>query len=275
MNHQNFTKTPDFEGYSPFDMHEILYNAFGENSPIQILKMDQSEYQKVPILKQLKYLLMLIEKKGTLKLTAKGYLPTGIVADIYSQGYFKDPMIERNISKSYKCKETDSKTINLTRILLELSGLVKKRSNKLSLTNKGKALITDDAKLLQLIFKTFTTKFNWGYYDRYSEDNVAQIGFGFSLILLSKYGKKKRADEFYAKKYFKAFPQLVDNAPPPNYGTKEEQLERCYSVRTFERFLNYFGLIKIESPAKVLGNSKIIKTDLYDQLIKCKPPNYS
>ena len=63
--------------------------------------MDQSEYQKIPILNQLKYLLILIKKKGTLKLTAKGFLPTSIVADIYSQGYFKDPMIERNISKSY------------------------------------------------------------------------------------------------------------------------------------------------------------------------------
>ncbi|MFK5892282.1 MAG: hypothetical protein QM504_03565 [Pseudomonadota bacterium] len=273
MNHQSHTKTNDFEGYSPFDMHEILYDTFGENSPIEILKMDESEYLKVPILNQLKYLLMLIEKKGTLKLTAKGYLPTGIVADIYSQGYLKDKMIERGISKLYK--ETDSNSINLTRILLELSGLIKKRANKLSLTHKGITLITDDAKLLQLIFKIFTTKFNWGYYDGYSEDNVGQLGFGFSLILLSQYGKQKRADEFYAKKYFKAFTQLVDNASPPNYGTLEEQLESCYSLRTFDRFLIYFGLINIESAENILGNSKIIKTDLYDKLIRCKPPKYS
>jgi len=101
------------------------------------------------------------------------------------------------------------------------------------------------------------------------------MGFGFTLILLSKYGNQKRADEFYAKKYFKAFPQLVDETTPPNYGTIEEYLERCYTVRTFDRFLIYFGLIKIESSAKYLGNSKINKTDLYDKLIKCKPPNYS
>ena len=63
MNHINQKEAPDFQGYSPFDMHEILYNPFGENSPIQILKMDQSEYQKIPILNQLKYLLILIKKK--------------------------------------------------------------------------------------------------------------------------------------------------------------------------------------------------------------------
>ena len=45
----NHTETPDFQGYSPFDMHEILYNPFGENSPIQILKMEKSEYQKVAV----------------------------------------------------------------------------------------------------------------------------------------------------------------------------------------------------------------------------------
>lgn len=273
MNHKNHIETPNFEGYSPFEMHDILYNTYGQNSPIQILKMEKSEYQKIPILNQLKYLLMLIEKKGSLKLTAKGYLPTSIVADIYSQGYLKDQMIERGISKLYK--ETDSNSINLTRILLELSGLIKKRSNKLSLTNKAKTIISDDAKLLHLIFKIFTTKFNWGYYDGYSEDNVAQLGFGFSLILLSKYGKQKQLDKFYAEKYFNAFPQLVVDATPPNYGTIEEYLERCYSVRTFERFLIYFGLIEIEYAPKMLGNSNIIKTDLYDKLIKCKPPNYS
>jgi len=124
MHHNNHTEIPDFEGYSPFDMHEILYDPFGGNSPIQILKMVQSEYLKVPILNQLKYLLMLIEKKGMLKLTAKGFLSTSVVADIYSQGYLTDSMIERGISKLYK--ETDSNSINLTRILLELSGLVKK-----------------------------------------------------------------------------------------------------------------------------------------------------
>ena len=138
-----------------------------------------------------------------------------------------------------------------------------------------KKLIIDDAKLLRLIFNIFTTKFNWSYYDGYSEDNVAQLGFGFSLILLSKYGNQKRVHGFYAKKYFKAFPQLVENAIPPNYGTIEEELERCYLLRTFERFLKYFGLINIEHPTKILGNSKIIKTDLYDKLIKCKLPNYT
>ena len=134
MNEQNNQGLPDFEGYSPIEMQYILYDTFGKNSPIELLSLTDSEYQKIPILKQIKYLLELVDKQGELKLTTKGFLPTKIVTDIYNQKFIQDEMIESGISKLYK--ETDSKSINLTRILLELSGLVKKRNNKLSLTKK-------------------------------------------------------------------------------------------------------------------------------------------
>ena len=152
-----------------------------------------------------------------------------------------------------------------------VSGIVKKRFKKLSLTKKGKTLISDDTKLLHLIIDTFMTKFNWAYYDGYSEEAIGQMGIGFSLILLSKYGNKKRLDKFYAKKYFIAYPHLIDQTIPLMYGTYEETAYSTYSLRTFKRFLDYFGLITIESPTKPLGNSKIIKTELFDKLIQCKP----
>ena len=268
---QNSHGLPEFEGYSPFEMESVLYNTFGENSPIRFLELSESEYRNIPILNQIKYLSQLIEKQGESKLTNKGFLPTKIVAEIYKQGFIKDEFIELGISKLYK--ETDAIAINLTRILIEISGLAKKRNNKLSLTKKGKRILGNDFELLLLILETFGNKFNWAYYDEYGENNIGQLGFGFSLILLSKYGNERRTDKFYSDKYFRAFPQLINESLDPIFGTVEEYAGSCYSVRTFERFLEYFGIIRIERGKKLNNEIFIVKTELFDRLIKITPHN--
>jgi len=271
---QNTRAEPDFEGYSPTHMHHILYDTFGDESPITLQRLSDSDYKKIPILNQIKYVTGLIEEQGKVKLTKTGNLPTKIVADIYDQGYLKDEHIESGINKLYK--ETDSNSIHLTKILLDISGLTKKRHGKLSLTKSNKNILTDDYKTLKLIFETFASKFNWTYFDGYGENQIGQLGWGFTLVLLSKYGHEKRLDSFYAEKYFNAYPHLLNNVSSTRFTTVEEQAERCYSLRTFDRFLDYFGVIGIETEihqAKYRPDSKkyIQKTDLFDKLIKVQP----
>jgi len=271
MNEQNNRPIPEFEGYSPFEMHKILHFTFAIDSPLKLQKLSDTDYKKIPILNQIKYLTDLIDKNGDIKLTNKGFLPTKIVSDLYNQGFLKDEHIDNGISKLYK--ETDSMTINITRILIELAGLAKKRNGKLSLTKSAQKLLGDNEALLRQLFLTFTNKFNWAYYDGYGENHIGQLGYGFSLILLSKYGQTKRLDSFYAEKYFKAYPKLLDSLEP-TYGTVENYASRCYSIRIFDRFLDYFGLIRIEEDKKGLDSIKnITKTELFDKLINVRPHN--
>lgn len=271
MNEQNNRPIADFEGYSPFEMHKILHFTFAIDSPLKLQKLSDTDYTKIPILNQIKYLTDLIDKNGEIKLTKQGFLPTKIVSELYSQGFLKDEYIEKGISKLYK--ETDSMTINLTRILLELAGFIKKRNGKLSLTKSSEKILGNNEELLRQIFLTMTNKFNWAFYDGYGENQIGQLGYGFSLILLSKYGRERRLDSFYAERYFKAYPRLLDSIEP-NYGTLERYSTNCYSVRTFDRFLNYFGLINIEEERKGFDSIKYIsKTEIYDRLIKCTPHN--
>jgi len=270
MNEQNNRSIADFEGYSPFEMHNLLNFTFEPNSPISFRKATEEDYKRVPILNQMKYFLDLIKKSGELKLTAKGFLPTKMVMQIYDQGF-----LEEVIFYSYKpnvFKESDSMTVNLTRLLAELCGLTKKRNNKLSLTKTGERLLANDPNLFELTLKTITTKFNWAYYDNYGDNHIGQTGFGFSLILLHKYGETKRKDTFYAEKYFKAFPDIftADSQMGPNIPGNWRH--KCYSLRTFDRFLDYFGFIKIETVGEKWNPDKFItKTDLFDNLIKVRP----
>lgn len=269
MHEQNNQGISDFEGYSPYEMTQIIYFTFEPESPVKLQKLTDSEYQKIPILNQVKYLAGLIDKAGEIKLTKKGFLPTKIVSELYQQGFMKDGLIEKGYSKLYK--ETDSITINLIRILLELSGITKKQKDKLCLTKSGEKIISGNESLLKTIIETFTTKFNWAYYDEYGENQIGQLGWGFSLILLSKYGNEKRLDSFYAEKYFKAYPGLLDSIEP-TYGTLQSYSAGCYSIRTFDRFLDYFGLIKIDKESKGFNTKTYItKTNLFDRLIKCTP----
>lgn len=269
MNELNNHGIADFEGYSPSEMHQILHYTFSLNSPIYFKKLNDSDFIKIPLFNQIKYLIDLIVKNGELKLTDKGFLPTKIVSELYGQGFIKDDLIESGISKLYK--ETDSNVINLTRILIELSGLTKKRNGKLSLTKSSVKLLSDNNELLRLIFQTFSIKFKWSYYDGYGDNKIGQLGYGFSLILLSKYGHERRLDSFYAERYFKAYPLLLESIKL-DYGTLESNSARCYSLRTFERFLDYFGLIIIDKEDK-WPDSKvyITKTDLFDKLFGCTP----
>ena len=269
MNEQNNRSIPEFEGYSPFEMHQVLHFTFGADSPIKLQKLSEPDYKKIPILNLVKHLTDLIAKNGEIKLTNKGFLPTKIVSDLYQQGFMKEKHIEKGILKLYK--ETDSMSVNLSRILIELAGLTKKRKGKISLTKNGEKTIQDNFRLLATILETFTTKFNWAYYDGYGENQIGQLGYGFSLILLSKFGKEKRLDSFYAEKYFNAYPHLLESIEP-SYGTLESYSTKCYSIRTFERFLDFFGLIKIDEEGKGLDSIRYItKTDLFDRLIKVQP----
>lgn len=269
MYEQNNHSKLEIEGYSPFEMHQILYFTFDAHSPIQLQQLTEQKHQRIPILNQIKHLADLIRQKGEIKLTTKGFLPTKIVADIYAQGFIKDRYVETGIIKLYK--EADSMSVSLTRILLELSGLAKKRNGKLSLTKAADKILPNNIVLLKLLLNTFGSKFNWAYFDGYGDNNIGQLGYGFTLILLSKYGKEKHPVSFYAQKYFKAFPMLLESIEP-TYGTLETYSTDCYSLRTFEMFLNYLGLIEIEKIGKTWDTvTYISKTELFDRLIKINP----
>jgi hypothetical protein len=258
----------DFEDYSPNEMNYIIYDLFNDNSVISFHENPSSEIlSQIPFLSQVKFLLTLINKQGELKLTTKGFLPIKSVSEIYNKGFIKDDMIESGINKLYK--ESDCDIITLTRIIPELAGLIKKRSGKLSLTKNGKKIIdnNNEFELLKTIFSTFIEKFNWSFFDYFEDERLGQLGVGFTFILLNKYGNIYRTNDFYTKKYLKAFPWLKKNVET-SYSTIVDEINHCYSVRTFERFLNYFNLIEIKGKRNLIEKIEIKKTDIFDKIIK-------
>ncbi len=265
---QNSTINRDFDGYSPMEMHQILNFPFSDTCPIKMRKLSNEAYEQIPIFNLTKYLISQIVKVGELKLTKTGALPTKIVAELYNQGFYKEKYIEKGLVKLYK--EADSFSVSLTRILLEISGIAKKRNGKLSLTKKGEKLTTDNYQLFVALYEAYTLKFNWGYYDNYDSKNIGRLGSAFSLILLLKYGNEKRIEDFYAEKYINAFPLLLDEVTE-RYRTTKEMAWHCYSYRSIEQFMHIFGLIHLEDNGKFFDKVNFItKTDIVDELFYIK-----
>lgn len=253
-----------FEGYSSSEMKSMLYEFLEPKCPVQINLLAEEEYLEIPLFKQVKYLLQLIANKGELKLTKRGNLPVKIVADVYRQGFLKDYWIEKGYAKVYN--EGRIVSILITRVLLELSPLIKKRHNKLSLTRKGVKIKESNQLLFQELYNVFTKKYRWGFLDRYNDDHLGQFGFVFSLLLLHKYGRTERSVDFYAEKYFRAFPGLMENsAEPPIY------CYSAYTLRTFENFLEFYALVEI-SPRNYRESQKVKTTNLFHRVVKIREP---
>ena len=261
----------DFEGFSSTDMHYLVYNTFSPDSPFQIKKnIPDNILDQIPFLVQIEFLLSRINDLGELKLTAKGFLPTTLVKEIYELGLIKDEAIEDGITKLYA--ETSSQPIQLTRMITELAGFTKKRYNKLTLTKawRDRLLKKNRQDIFLQTFATFAQKFNWGYFDGYSSQATGPVGFAFSLLLLSKYGDTERLDNFYSEKYLRAFPSLIDLfKDDPWVSDSRKSFNSCYSIRTFDRFLDYFNLITIRSEGRQYYDSKknIKKSSIFDEII--------
>ena len=269
MQAHNQLPVADFQGYSPDEMGKLLYQSFEPGGLLQLKTLQPEEYEQIPLFRLVQLLALRVSEAGALKLTQTGALPTKLVSELYRL----DPRIQdRIIPPRDNMKEADTVPAHLSRIMLEICGIAKKRHNKLSLTKAGEKLLGQPAALLQKLILVYCYKFNWAYFDGYGGNAIGQAGFGFSLALLSKWGKEERIDHFYAKKYFQAFPHLLDPRLKSQYTDLLTYCSHAYSLRTFDRFGLYFGLLTTNKP-RWDTDKLVVKTELFDKLIQCTPPN--
>lgn len=258
-----------FESYSPLDMQNILHNLLGTDCPIQLADFTEEDCESIPLFRQVKVLLELLEKEEIMKLTQTGNLPVRVLKEVYSVGA-SESHIESGLVKLRS--ENDTTSVQMARIAAELIRAVKKQNNKLSLTKNGKKLFASNRNLLNELLPAMLNRFNIAYFDNYYSENIGAVGIGFTLFLLSKYGGTDRLDTFYSDKYFKAFPMLLEEVTEA-YMSQDKVASNCYSHRIFDILLYHLGLVTIEETEKWPSHKKLIhKTKSFDRLFKIIPP---
>lgn len=257
----------EFEGLSKAEMRYLIQNPFSEDSPLQIQKnIPNNVLDQIPLLNEVEYVLNRLLEINGLKLTQKGFLPIYFVKEIYNTKFIKEEMIDDELIKLYS--ETSSFAVRVTRLISELGGLVINKKNKLYLSSEWIESVVnkDRQKILQFVLSTYTQKLDWAYISRYQRHNIGQLGFAFSIFLLSKYGSVLRDSMFYADKYLKAFPsQLSPFKPDPSGFNQKVEFNFAFMSKSFLCANEYLNLVDFKSILNPMDPEILIKkSNIFD-----------
>ena len=236
----------NFLGLTPTEVEYLLYDTFSERSILKFSNdLDDSTLDQIPLFRIAEEYLKIIQRDNQIKLTPLGALPRKIMVELYDKRILLDEHIESGLIKLWK--EQDCISIANARFTTELAGLVRKANGKLNLTKKSVKLlqVENRIQLFKVFFQAFTEKLLWGSNDGYPDKTVGQLGWAFSVYMLMKFGNQANTTDFYAEKYLKAFPNFITFFKP-GYSTPERQCAHCYGIRTFNRFLLWFGFVTVE-----------------------------
>lgn len=268
----NHIPLQDFQGLTPNEMDTLLYKPYSKNSPVQINdELADQVLDKIPYFRLTEELLKIIAEKGKLKLTVTTHsLPTNTIQTLYSYKFITDPFVEDGTWKIKREKNSDLfTTLNITTRGMEF---IKFSRGELVFTKSGiEWLKTKDRnKLLKVLMKTFTENFNWAYNDGHPAIPIGQLGWGYSIFLLSKFGDKELPIKFYSDLYFEAFPSFVEQYPVVKYWTPKEGCQMTYTIRTVNRFMEWFGLVQTTRCDFPIDreHGAMKKTELLNQMFK-------
>lgn len=267
---RNNTPLDDFLGLTPTEMHNLVYEPLDRKSIIRLNdNIDDNTLDQIPLFRISEEYLRIIHRDKQIKLTPLGALPKKVMVELYDKRILLDEHIESGLTKLWK--EQDCISIMSARYTSELSGLVKKSGGKLMLTKKGIELLKTENR--QQLFKEFlhgyTGKFSWSFNDGYPDQPIGQFAWLYSIFMLDKFGDRNRKVDFYAEGYLKAFPDLITYFSESRSSMKSQFIS-CYGVRTFERFLLWFGLVTVDVK-KAYGNldyDEYKKTDLLKKVFQ-------
>jgi hypothetical protein len=259
-----------YDGRSPIEMEYLINDPFCENSPMILQKTYNKEVlNHVPFFCLVKKLLVTINEVKALKMTSHGNLSTKLVKELVKMDFIHEPWLLEKEEKMIK--EFDSIAVSTARIIAELAGLTKLKSNELTLSKKAKQILDneDDITLFHEIFKTYTLRFDWSYNDYFGENEVGQLGFAFTLDLLDKYGSISRDLNFYAEKYCQGLIEAFLEQEATGVKVIDIYFNDCYIERTFGQFLRWFGLIFVTNEnIQIETDCKVEKSYIFNSLLK-------
>ena len=267
----NSNPITDFDGLSSEQMTVLLHAPFTSDGVLQFSKDMEDYLDQVPIFKLSELLISKIRDDGTLKLTVKGNLPVRVCELLYNQNLIKWEYMDF----VKRITEEEIPYIWPLKQYLLHNGIIKKRNNTLSLTKHGEKL-TKASKAVRFnsLLTYFTSRFHWGnFYDIHDDGKYGNLGWAYSLVLLSKYGTTPNSGEFYSLKLIRAFEKELWDIHQKNTTSKvSEEHHSAYSVRFFKCFANWFGLVNIEQKKdyRISLSSRLIitKSSLFDHLFE-------
>ena len=100
---RNNSPLDEFLGLSPTEIHHLIYDTFGEKSPVQFRDdIDNETLDQIPLFRIVEEFLKIIYRDKQIKLTPLGALPKKVMVEIYDKGFLHDERIESGLTKLWK-----------------------------------------------------------------------------------------------------------------------------------------------------------------------------
>jgi yecA family protein len=241
---RNAAPAPGFDGLSPNQMAELLYRPF-EASFVSFPERLELPPQ-APVVTLFGLLAEALGETG-LKTTATGNLPREFCRRA-ALVFLGEAGLEERTRFGGINKEADFDELHVTRLVAQQAGLIRKYKGRWVLTRAARQLLADSgmAGIYPRLLRAFAHGFNWAYQDRYPQLHIIQRSFAFTLYLLSRHGDTPRPQAFYEDAFLAAYPAALAETEPSAWDSAEDQLRRCYTLRTLVRFAAPLGLIDLE-----------------------------
>lgn len=250
VNSTNHEKDDFLDGLSAADVHTILYDLFNNKSILQIsAETISNHYTEIVILR-----------------TTNDF----IINDI-DYG-FADVTCFYNLEKRLKglfCSELKSENfylglnsdISFYIHILQKAGLIRQAGINWMFTKKARQSILDKSLLLKALIEGVGYGISWKCFDDIEANEIGQLAFGISIILLLKYGDKYRPFSFYSEKYLRFF-ELIKDIPHTAETEWYKDIHDIYAHRTFHCFARIFQFVDIDNsgPVPMVKPSKIFSS---------------
>jgi len=271
MDAHNFTPNPKLGGFTPESLYRLYRLEWNTpNCPLKLgSDLPLSTLSAAPVFTGMRNLLLYAVEKGGLALTVNGYLKRTVVADVV--GWFMTETEQRKFFKYAKVmNESDSMPVWRARIVLELSGMLRKNKgrfvvpkNKLPLLKEEKA-----GKLAALLFTSYFRKYNLGHMTHYPDGvDVIQNDVAYVLYNLGRIARSWTPLVDLPEKVLNPYTlDCLQEALADNIYSKLHNILDFYLLRNFERW----GLVECQrEPKDHFSDKARIKTSpLYDQWIR-------
>jgi hypothetical protein len=247
----------DFCGLTLNEMRRLIYEPYTPESPLKINPaIPDQVLDQLPFSRLTEEFLKLILRDGFIKLTPLGALPKKVLVELYGHRLILEDGVEHGIHKLHK--EMDSTALTTVHINTALAGLVRKANGKLLFTREATKLLADGNRntLFSKTLVAYTEKLFWGHLDGYPDLPVGNLGWGFTIFMLLREGAEPREEQYYGSRYLKAFPEFLRTYPNREFSVPERDLIRCYSLRTFDRCLEWWGFVTVDGQKIILDEKK-------------------
>lgn len=269
MEARNETPVEDFLGLTPAEMQQLLYTPF-DAPEIVVFPAELPDDLNAPLLDLFTQLAAFLAE-GPLKLTQAGNLPVAVCTAIH-QNYQPGFRMAWKDERQTNIREGDFPDLHVTHVVGKLAGLLNKRNGKLNLTARARKLLDQEgpAGVYSALFRTFVSKYNWGYMDGYQELHIIQQSWAFSCFMLQRDGHVEQPADLYASRFLQAFPLALQEVPEQKWRSAEDYLKDAYSIRTLTRFMGFLGLADPRyepSPTGLRSTKMVTRRPLLMQLM--------